>query len=454
MVQELQKEIISVEKLLTYCSLTLPIYQRPYKWNATHVSQLIEDIYHFSDRKAYRLGTIVIHTETNENNTSIHNIVDGQQRTITLLLIAKAIISNKANYKNPILLNKLKIIDSSLISFEIESPVSKSNIQQNYRNIKRLITRLDEKQLFFFFEKCELVQFILSDITEAFQFFDAQNARGKDLDPHDLLKAFHLREFSQEDMFLQNQIVNQWENTQSEELSKLFSEYLYRVKGWAKGNSSRYFSKKDIKLFKGIKIDETESYPYTIPLRIAHFFTDDYNRNIDRKIDNNRRDFPFQLDQTIINGRRFFEFINYYKRIIDSLYLSNFKEIPLDDNAKKILKCIQNYPSMHRTGDKYTRALFDCALIFYIDKFEYNEISRVIEKIFIWAYSIRLNYQNLQFASIDNYVLIEKNIFKIISTSITPHPVVNLNLNNVENIKASKVPELIKLFKELNYYDK
>lgn len=454
MEQELQKEIISVEKLLTYIGLTLPIYQRPYKWNASHVSQLIEDIDHFSDRKAYRLGTIVIHTEKVKNNSFEHNIVDGQQRTITLLLIAKAIVANKTSYKNPILLKKLDTIENNLISFEIDSPISKSNIQQNYRNIKRLITRLDEKQLFFFFEKCELVQFILTDITEAFQFFDAQNARGKDLDPHDLLKAFHLREFSQEDMFLQNQIVNQWENTQSKELSQLFSEYLYRVKGWSKGNSSRYFSKKDIKMFKGIKIDHPDSYPYTIPLRIAHFFTDDYNRNIDRKIDNNHRDFPFQLDQTIINGRRFFEFINYYKRIIDSLYLSDFKEIPLDDKAKKILKCLQSYSSMHRTGDKYTRALFDCALIFYIDKFQYNDISRVIEKLFIWAYSVRLNYQNLQFASVDNYVLTEKNVFKIISNSITPHPIVNLNLNNIENIKASKVSELTKLFKELNYYDK
>lgn len=454
MVQKLHKEIISVEKLLTYNNLTLPIYQRPYKWNSTHVSQLIDDIYQFSDKKAYRLGTIVLHTETNEENSIIHNIVDGQQRTITLLLITKAIIANKANYKNPILLNKLNIINSGLISFDIDSPVSKSNIQENYRNIKRLITRLDEKQLFFFFERCELVQFILSEITEAFQFFDAQNARGKDLDPHDLLKAFHLREFSQEDMFLQNNIVNQWENTQSEELSKLFSEYLYRIKGWSQGNSSRYFSKKDIKLFKGIKMDETESFPYAIPLRIAHFFTDDYNRDISRKIDKNYREYPFQLDQTIINGRRFFEFINYYKCIIDSLYLSDFKEIPLDNKAKKILKCIQNYPSMHRTGDKYTRALFDCALIFYIDKFHHCDISRVIEKIFIWAYSVRLNYQNLQFASVDNYVLLEKNIFKIISNSITPHPIINLNLSNIENIKASKVSELTKLFKELNYYDK
>jgi len=453
MVKELQKEIITVEKLLTYNNLKLPIYQRPYKWSVGNVSQLLEDIYNFSHKEAYRLGTIVIHIEK-VDNLPVSNIVDGQQRTISLLLIAKAIIANKTSYKNPILLKKLENIASGLISFEIDSPISKSNIQKNYRDIKRTITRLDEKQLFFFFEKCELVQFVLNDITEAFQFFDAQNSRGKDLDPHDLLKAFHLREFSQEDLFLQNQVVAEWEDTQSDELSKLFSEYLYRIKGWSKGNSSRYFSKEDITLFKGIKIDETESYPYTIPLQIAHFFTDDYNRNIDRRIDKNQRDFPFQIDQTIINGRRFFEFINYYKRIIDSLYFSNFKDIPLDDRAKNILKCIQSYSAKDRIGDKYTRALFDCALIFYIDKFKYSDISRIVEKLFIWAYSVRLNYQNLQFASVDNYVLIEKNVFKIISNSLTPHAIVNLDLNNIDTIKATKVAELTKIFKDLNYYDK
>ena len=37
-----------------------------------------------------------------------------------------------------------------------------------------------------------MVEVVLQDISEAFQFFDSQNARGKDLEPHDLLKAYHL----------------------------------------------------------------------------------------------------------------------------------------------------------------------------------------------------------------------------------------------------------------------
>jgi len=447
-----EQDIITVQDLLGTSSLALPVYQRPYKWNTTHVSQLLEDISHFSDKQAYRLGTIVIHEDSSEEKV-VNNIVDGQQRTITLLLIAKAIIQNRETYQNPVLLKKLDCIASKLISFEFHNSISKFNVKQNYREIQRSVGRLTEPQIFFLFEKCQLVQFILTDITEAFQFFDAQNARGRDLDPHDLLKAFHLREFSEQDIPLQDRIVEKWENTKSKELAKLFSEYLYRIKGWVNGNSSRYFGKEDIPLFKGLRLDQTESYPYTVPLRIAHYFTDDYNNNINRKIDNNSRDFPFQLDQIIINGRRFFEFINYYKDIIDSLYDREFNALPLDDKAQAIYDGIETYKSRYRTGDQYARALFDCALIFYIDKFQHDNISRAVEKIFIWAYTPRLRYQNLGFASVDNYVVTESNIFKIISQAITPAPIINMPIPIVEKAKGRKISELIELFKYLKYYE-
>jgi len=445
------QDIISVEDLLRYKNLELPEYQRPYKWSIKNVSQLIEDIRHFSDKQAYRLGTIVMHKDEDKDDTI--NIVDGQQRTVTLILIAKAIIANQENYKNPVLIKKINNIADQLISLEFNNQISFYNIRQNYQEITRAVARVSEEQVFFLFEKCQMVQFVLTDVSEAFQFFDAQNARGKDLDPHDLLKAYHLREFSPQDIPLQNEIVSQWENTPSRELAKLFYAYLYRIKGWIKGNSSRHFDKNDIPIFKGLRLEKTQSYPYTIPLRIAHYFTDDYNSHLDRKIDNQRRPYPFQLDQIIINGRRFFEFVAHYKGIIDALYQSDFKDLPLEDNSKKIFGTLQSYKSRNRTGDQYTRALFDCALIFYIDKFQYEEISRAVEKIFIWAYTLRLRYQNLGFPSVDNYVINESNIFKIISDSISPAPIIGLSLNNLTEVKGKKIDEVIKLFKELRYYE-
>ena len=49
--------------------------------------------------------------------------------------------------------------------------------------------------------------------------------------------------------------------------------------------------------------------------------------------------------------------------------------------------------------------MFDCALIFYIDKFGSQGLSLAIEKCFIWAYRCRIRQQVVQLATMDNYVL-------------------------------------------------
>ena len=74
-------------------SLCVPEYQRPYKWTLKNVSQLIDDILRFKDKKAYRLGTIVLHKDKKDNKDR-YNIVDGQQRITTIILLLKAIQKN------------------------------------------------------------------------------------------------------------------------------------------------------------------------------------------------------------------------------------------------------------------------------------------------------------------------------------------------------------------------
>ncbi|CAM4458355.1 DUF262 domain-containing protein [Vibrio agarivorans] len=66
--------------------LTIPEYQRPYKWQPKHVNQLIDDIFNHRTKPCYRLGTVVLHkdkdSKTNEGKGAL-NIVDGQQRLLT-----------------------------------------------------------------------------------------------------------------------------------------------------------------------------------------------------------------------------------------------------------------------------------------------------------------------------------------------------------------------------------
>ncbi len=94
MTNTLNPEIKSLKSILFSSNLKIPHYQRPYKWKKKNVKQLLEDIINHKDKSAYRIGTVVIHKD--ENNDL--NIVDGQQRILTLTLIATALFEKKKSY--------------------------------------------------------------------------------------------------------------------------------------------------------------------------------------------------------------------------------------------------------------------------------------------------------------------------------------------------------------------
>lgn len=445
----LEPRIISVKELLQIDNLQIPDYQRPYKWTEKNVNQLVDDILFHSDKSAYRLGTVVIHEEK-KGDRSILNIVDGQQRSLTLTLIAYAIIQNCKDYLSEIFQGKQKVDENNLklLTLEFSNDITKSNIRNNYKAIERRIKDFDKKTICFFFNKCELVEVILTDISEAFQFFDSQNSRGKDLEPHDLLKAFHLREMNKSSSEEERKVaVENWESMDTDKLSKLFELYLFRIRNWSKGYSARYFTKNDIDVFKGVNLDLKEDYPFAKLFRIAHYYTEDYNHSVYLKVNQRSFEYPFQIDQTIINGKRFFEMVTYYDKLINKI-----KNI----ENNQVLDVIKEYEGRFRTGDKYIRNLFYCALIYYIDKFGEKELAKAIDKIFIWAYSLRLKLKNVGLESIDNYALnyahSEIQIFKKIREALHHNEFFNIQLSTLNGHRSSKTGEIVEIFKSLKYY--
>jgi len=263
-------DIFTIKDFLAKDNLSIPPYQRPYKWTEKNVNQLIDDILENCGNKksAYRLGTIVFHKES-KNGKEVLNIVDGQQRSITLYLLAKALLEyiedpTRKDCKEALLSANEHLHDyEPRYSLSFSNPISKKNISDNYRLIYQRVTEFDKEAVSFFFKKCELVYVVLDDITEAFQFFDSQNSRGKDLEPHDLLKAFHLRAMnnvSTEEE--QKNVVEQWHRIGSDNLIDLFGTFLYRIKRWSKGESAEVFTKDDVEIFKGLSQDIHEPYPF------------------------------------------------------------------------------------------------------------------------------------------------------------------------------------------------
>ena len=76
----------------------IPMYQRNYAWEETEIRQLIQDIVDYKKKntnQSYYIGTLVVFKRPN----NVYEVIDGQQRTTTLSLIAMYLknISNRHN---------------------------------------------------------------------------------------------------------------------------------------------------------------------------------------------------------------------------------------------------------------------------------------------------------------------------------------------------------------------
>ena len=186
---QLDKSIISVQKSVALPNLSIPAYQRPYKWTQTNLNELFADLREYQDKSAYRLGSVVLHQHGDHDQKQL-DIVDGQRRTLTLLLIVLAVIEEK--------LPKLQRLDLKQAPTSLQPPIkdfierqhfssdiSHQNLHQNFLAAKRIVSRNDfsEDDVDFLLNRCQLVIFVLNDVSEAFQFFDSQNAPGRDLEP-------------------------------------------------------------------------------------------------------------------------------------------------------------------------------------------------------------------------------------------------------------------------------
>lgn len=437
-----QVEICSVGSL-PFNDFVIPPYQRPYKWTAKNVNQLISDILAFKERKQYRLGTLVLHND---------EIVDGQQRIITLALLIRIMYNALKDEK---VKESYSDIDKKINAFSNSDKVSFSNrytlhnVIENIHTIESRKADFDQQLFDFLLTKCEFVVVRLNSISEAFQFFDSQNARGKDLAAHDLLKAYHLREIStlsQED----SNNIDEWQNKPTSFLREVFLT-LFRAKRWSRGKWGRRFTKDHTDLFKGISLSDGKRYPFYQMEVIAHIFSSMYNQDPIRAIDRNHIEYPFNLDDQIINGGRFFDMIRHYMNLYEHIRLYR-KSLPDGSRAKDILNLITSYNGSGRTGDGYIRDMFYTLLLYYVDRFGEEELDKVIPQFFIWAYKLRLQLSAVQLASIDNYATAWDSMFKYVYDAKTPYDIININIEGVQSKQCSGCEKIKNLFKEYNKY--
>lgn len=243
-------KIVTIRELLNE-NLKIPGYQRPYRWSTESAVTLVMDSYGAFANKVseYRIGSVVLHKTIDYNNKIILNIVDGQQRltTLSIMFFVFSELIKDAGYEN-----LSKLLDEKYNELSCDAIVNNLDI------IRRKVKEFDKNQLKdyvdYLLDRCTLVKIITENEQEAFQFFDSQNSRGKELAPHDLLKSYHLREMGDEPENTKVEIINAWENTKQSELENLFSDNLYPLVRWYKSKDGLNYSAKDIKIFKGIEL--------------------------------------------------------------------------------------------------------------------------------------------------------------------------------------------------------
>ena len=275
-------ESISVDELLKK-NLKIPDYQRPYKWNRKNIEALLRDITQaVNDAKKYesfkyRLGTIILFKRTPESNAITYDIIDGQQRIISLSLI-KFVLE--------------KQLPDGIRNSKFRNKISQQRIHDNYSLIQEWFHLNKEFESSFkeaFSKILEVIVFSVDNLSEAFQLFDSQNTRGKSLDPHDLLKAYHLREM-QDDLEGMRSAVTKWEAKDSNKIKTLFDLFLFPILNWSRGLKTKPFTADEIDTYKGIEATSPYSYAKRANQAMPYF----------------------QITEPFTSGKSFFEMVEHY----------------------------------------------------------------------------------------------------------------------------------------------
>ena len=356
--------LLSVEELLRK-NLVIPNYQRPYKWTERNITDLLLDIQKsIEDHKRYpgsfnyRVGTIILHKDKDQ-----YEIVDGQQRVLSFVLLKLCLNSE---------------FSCSLLNQNFTNKDTQKNLYENYKTIREWLLSLSDQIKSEINQALadilEVVVIIVSEISEAFQLFDSQNSRGKALYPHDLLKAYHLREIHDK-YDMQNAVVK-WESKRPKKIRELFDLYLFPIWNWSKRRKSGDFSATNIDIYKGIGRDSTYTYARRANNAMPYFL----------------------ITEPFIAGVDFFAMVEHYMQMLQNIK----EEIDSNKDFGQIKKILED--KSFAAGMTYARNLFYCALFCYYDRFHNFDIMAV-KKLFVWAMMVRVDMQSLGFDTINRYAI-------------------------------------------------
>ena len=199
---------LSVNRLLNEDTYAIPLYQRNFAWTYDEIEQLLNDVADAFQEKRdnYYIGTLVV----NEEN-GLFKIIDGQQRTTALNLIALAL-------KHEFSFDRLKAVNltfparrksneniQKLFTKEKISEDDENELTRGYRHAKDALKKvieerqLDPQPLFhYLFDNVIIFRSILPKDLDLNLYFERFNSRGEQLEAHEILKAQMIAKFGED----------------------------------------------------------------------------------------------------------------------------------------------------------------------------------------------------------------------------------------------------------------
>ena len=199
---------LSVNRLLNEDTYAIPLYQRNFAWTYDEIEQLLNDVADAfqENRDNYYIGTLVVNKEND-----IFKIIDGQQRTTALNLIALAL-------KHEFGFDRLKAVNltfparkksneniQKLFTKQKISEDDENELTRGYGHAKDALKKvLEERQLNpqsfvdYLFENVIIFRSILPEDLDLNLYFERFNSRGEQLEAHEILKAQMMAKFGED----------------------------------------------------------------------------------------------------------------------------------------------------------------------------------------------------------------------------------------------------------------
>lgn len=314
----------------------IPDYQRPYAWEEKECQTLWDDLFLFSfpdndcdkfnsENDEYFLGPIV----TFKNDDGKMEVIDGQQRLTTLMLLLRAFYDKYGNMKNDKAIKTSKYIEQCIwktdefgdpdkSALKIDSEVAtekekdeflailktgivsdkeKSNYANNYRFFQQKIIEFLNKcpDWFSFFpirimNNCILLPIEAESQDTALRIFSTLNDRGKPLSDADIFKAQFYKYYSAKGE--KTAFIQKWKNLEElcdsifhpivgTPMDELFTRYMYyeRAKQGIKTSTTealrKFYERNSYTLLKNDKTFENL-------IDLATFWNDVQNQSVDR----------------------------------------------------------------------------------------------------------------------------------------------------------------------------